>query len=208
MKLLRILVVIVVALAGVLAIAGLLLPARLQVARSVDIAAAPERVYGYVAGFGRYNDWSPWAGLDPDAQFTLSGPAEGPGARMAWSSKLPQVGSGSQEVVAADPPREVTVRLVFEGQGEARSTLRLGPAGPGTRVTWSLDMGLGMNPLRRWIGFFVDDSVGADYRRGLERLKQLVEAEVAAEAAAAAAEAAAQAEAEAGLEAPPAPTAP
>ncbi len=205
MKFIRLLLVAVAALAGVLAVAGLLLPQRLQVERSAGIAAAPEQVYAYVAGFARFNDWSPWAGLDPQAQFILSGPAAGPGARLEWKSKVPEVGSGSQEVVAADPPREVVIRQVFDGQDEARSTMRLEAVGPGTRITWRLDMDLGMNPVNRWIGFVVADSVGADYARGLERLKSLAEAEAAA---AAAARAAAQAELEAALAASPEPAAP
>ena len=86
--------------------------------------------------------------------------------------------------VAADPPRQVRIRLVFDGQGEAFSTLRLVRAGAGTKVSWRFTMELGMNPVTRWIGFLVADrSVGADYERGLARLKELAEAEAAAAAA-------------------------
>ncbi len=188
MKFLKALFVAVAALAGVLAVVGLLLPARLQVSRSIEITATPELVYGYVAGFNRFNDWSPWADLDPDAQFTLTGPSQGPGARMEWRSKVPEVGSGSQEVMTVVPQREVGIQMVFDGTGEALSTMLLEPVDAGTRATWRFDMDLGMNPLNRWIGLMVDDSVGADHARGLGRLKALVEAEataavVAAEAA-------------------------
>lgn len=183
MKVLKALFVAVVALTGVAAIIGLLLPGQLQVERSTEIAATPQQVYGYVAGFSRFNDWSPWADLDPLAQFTLSGPAEGPGARIEWSSKLPKVGSGSQQVVAVEPQREVSILLVFDGQGEARSTIRLEEVDSGTRATWQFAMDLGMNPVNRWIGLMVDGSVGADYARGLDRLKTLIEAEAAAVAA-------------------------
>ena len=185
MKALRILVVVVATLAGALAIIGLLLPGELRVQRSTQIGATPEQVYGYVAGFGRFNDWSPWADLDPQARFVFSGPDQGPGARMEWHSAVPEVGSGSQEVVAVVPGRSVSTRLVFDGQGEAVSTMRLAPAGSGTRATWEFDMALGMNPVNRWIGLIVDKSVGADHARGLDRLKALVEAEAAAAAAAA-----------------------
>ena len=60
---------------------------------------------------------------------------------------------------------------VFDGTGEALSTMRLEPVDAGTRVTWRIDMDLGMNPLNRWIGLMVDDWVGADHARGLGRLK-------------------------------------
>lgn len=203
MKVLKALFVAVVALAGVLAVVGLMLPGQLQAERYIEIAAAPERVYGYIAGFSRFNEWSPWADLDPDTQYTVSGPEQGSGARMEWSSKLPKVGSGSREVVEAEPAREVVTRLVFDGQGEAFWTMRLEDAGAGTRVTWRFDMGLGMNPVNRWIGLMVGGSIGADYEKGLSRLKALVEADVAAAAANAAA-----AEIEDAAEAPPGPGAP
>lgn len=183
MKILRGLFVAAAALAGVLAVIGLLLPGQLQAERSIEIAAGPELVYDYVAGFSRFNEWSPWADLDPDAQYTVSGPAQGSGARMEWSSKLPEVGSGSQEVVSAEPSREVVIRLVFDGQGEAVSTMRLENADLGTRASWRFDMDLGMNPINRWIGLMVGGSVGADYEKGLSRLKALVETDVAAAAA-------------------------
>lgn len=183
MKILRGLFVAVAALAGMLAVIGLLLPGQLQTERSIEIAAGPELVYDYVAGFSRFNEWSPWADLDPDAQYTVSGPGQGSGARMEWSSKLPEVGSGSQEVVSAEPSREVIIRLVFDGQGEAVSTMRLESADVGTHANWRFDMDLGMNPINRWIGLMVGGSVGADYEKGLRRLKALVETDVATAAA-------------------------
>ena len=192
MRIVKLLFATVAALIGVLAVAGFLLPGKLEVERSASIAATPEQVYGYVGGFGRFNEWSPWADLDPDARYTYSGPASGPGARMQWQSELPRVGAGSQEVVAAIPPREVTTRLVFDGRHQAHSTMRLEAAGAGTRVTWLFDMELGLNPLDRWIGLLADRSVGADYVRGLGRLKALVETEVAQAREAAALEAAAE----------------
>jgi uncharacterized protein YndB with AHSA1/START domain len=184
MKVLKVLLVTLVALAGLLAAFGLLLPDRLDVERRTEVAAEQGLVYELVAGFDRFNEWSPWAGLDPATRYAVSGPPQGVGARMEWHSDTPRVASGSQEIVAANPPREVRIRLVFDGQGEAFSTLRLVPTGAGTRVSWRFSMELGMNPVTRWIGFLVADrSVGADYERGLARLKELAEAEAAVAAA-------------------------
>ena len=62
--------------------------------------------------------------------------------------------------------------------------------GERTRATWSFDMDVGMNPLMRWMGLIIDGPIGADYERGLARLKELAERD-AAEARAREAEAAA-----------------
>lgn len=197
MKILKWLLVIVAAIVAVLAIAGLaFLPRQVHVERDALIDASPSQVYPLVSGFGRFNEWSPWADLDPAARYEFSGPAQGIGARMSWRSDKPEVGAGSQEVVATTENREVQVRLTFEGQGEAMTGWTLEADGDRTRATWSFDMDLGMNPVMRWMGLMIDGPIGADYERGLARLKELAEREAAEararEAEAAAAETAAQ----------------
>ena len=40
-------------------------------------------------------------------------------------------------------------------------------------------MPLGMNPVMRWMGLMIDGPIGADYERGLARLKNVAEQEAA-----------------------------
>lgn len=180
MKALKILFIAAVALVGLFVIVGLMLPREVHVERTTLIDAPKEQVFPLVSGFARFNEWSPWADLDPEATYVLSGPEQGIGARMEWHSDKPEVGSGAQEVVAIQPGREVRVRLSFEGQGEAGSTMLLAGGTDSTRATWSFDMDLGMNPVMRWMGLMIDGPIGADYEKGLSRLKALAEAEAAA----------------------------
>jgi len=181
MKILKGLFVVVLALVAVFVVTGLLfLPAGVHVERNAVIEASPAEVYPLVASLERFNEWSPWADLDPAAIYEFSGPTTGVGARMAWRSDKPEVGAGSQEVVAATENREVQVRLAFDGQGEALSGWTLRPQGEeATLATWSFDMDLGMNPVMRWMGLMIDGPIGADYERGLARLKQVAEREAA-----------------------------
>ncbi len=180
MKILKGLFIVVLALVAVFIVVGLLfLPAGVHVERSAVIEAAPAEVYPLVASLERFNEWSPWADLDPAAVYEFKGPATGIGARMTWRSDRPEVGAGSQEVIAATENREVQVRLTFDGQGEALSGWTLRPQGEGTLATWSFDMDLGMNPVMRWMGLMIDGPIGADYERGLGRLKEVAEREAA-----------------------------
>jgi len=196
MKILKGLFLAVLALVAVFVVVGLVfLPRSVHVERSADIDAPPAQVYPLVASMERFNEWSPWADLDPAATYEFTGPSQGVGARMTWRSDKPEVGAGSQEVIAATENRDVQVRLGFEGQGEAMSGWTLRPHGEGTRATWSFDMDLGMNPVMRWMGLMIDGPIGADYERGLARLEQVAEQEAAeARAVEAAAQAAAEAE--------------
>lgn len=180
MKVLKGLLVAVAAIVLLFVAVGLLvLPAQVHVERSTAIEASPAQVYQLVASMRRFNEWSPWADLDPAARYEYSGPGEGVGARMTWHSDKPEVGAGSQEVVAAVPGREVRVRLSFEGQGEAMSGFMLEPRDMGTVATWFFDMDLGMNPLMRWMGLVIDGPIGADYEKGLSRLKAAAERDAA-----------------------------
>ncbi|MGH8429751.1 MAG: SRPBCC family protein, partial [Solimonas sp.] len=99
MKLLRNLVIGVVVLIAAAIVAGFFLPDTAHVERSTLIRAKPEAVFQLLNGFERFNEWSPWAQLDPKTQYTRQGPAEGVGASQAWFSENPNVGSGRQEII-------------------------------------------------------------------------------------------------------------
>ena len=40
---------------------------------------------------------------------------------------------------------------------------------------WGFDVELSRNPIERYFGLMFDSMIGADYERGLENLKKLVE---------------------------------
>jgi hypothetical protein len=55
-------------------------------------------------------------------------------------------------------------------------SMTLEPAAAGVKVVW-VDAGeLGMNPVHRWFGLFLDRIIGPDFERGLNNLKRLAEA--------------------------------
>jgi len=178
MKILKNLVLGLAVLIALLAVAGLLLPAQTHFERSVSIKANPSLVYGYLNGFKQFNQWSPWAALDPNTSYSYSGPESGVGARQAWVSADANVGSGSQEIIAVTPNEQIQVKLDFGGTStENISTWAISPDGEGSRLTWSMTSELGMNPMNRWFGYLLlERFVGADYERGLASLKPQLEA--------------------------------
>ena len=157
----------------VLALGGLLLPATTHVERSVVIDRSPEQVFATLNSFERFSAWSPWAEYDPQARYTFEGPASGVGARMRWSGNR-SVGSGSQEITTSEPHRRVVVALDFDGS-QAHAAYLLEPEGDGTRLTWAFDTEHGMNPFKRWLGLLFDRMIGADYEKGMRKLKSLLE---------------------------------
>lgn len=164
-------------LAGIVLAVGATLARHVTVARATVINAPENQIFPYVNSLRRFNQWSPWAVRDPKAQYNFSGPESGVGARMEWKSDHPDLGSGSQEIVASEPNRHVESQLDMGDMGRAEAAYDLDPSGAGTRVTWRFDTDVGANPLMRWMGLTFDRLVGADYQTGLERLRKLVETE-------------------------------
>lgn len=181
MKVARAILVGLAGLIAILVVIGLFLPSSVHVERSVEIKAPATTVYGIVSDFGRFNEWSPWYELDPDATYTISTPASGEGATFAWASEDPSVGSGSQQITELVENRRVVVALDFGPQGTATATHAIEALDDGkTRVTWSMDTDFGFDLIGRYIGLMFETWVGNDYEKGLARLKTLAEKEAAA----------------------------
>jgi len=172
----RRLLYVIVALIGVGVAVGLILPNSAHVERAITIGASPPTVYAIVSGFQRFNEWSPWFDLDPQARYTYAGPESGVGARMTWASDKPDVGSGSQEIVSVEPGRVVKTRLEFGGQGPSMSTLTITPEGGGSRIAWAFDTSFEGNYFGRYMGLMFDKFIGRDYEQGLSKLKTIAEA--------------------------------
>ena len=80
MKALKWLFYLIVLVAVVIVGGSFVLPSEAVVTRSVEIAAPPEKVFAIVGDLRRFQEFSPWAELDPNAKYTLEGPEYGVGA--------------------------------------------------------------------------------------------------------------------------------
>jgi uncharacterized protein YndB with AHSA1/START domain len=173
-KALKWIVMIVVALAAVLLLGGLMLSPLFTVTRTVQVKAAPEKVYALVAEPRRWKEWSVWNTRDPAMQITYSGPPIGPGA--AWEWKSASQGDGKMTFTAAQPAERVAFDLYFPDFGTtSQGELRFTAADGGTRVAWTMNGNMGRNPLFRWMALFADRMVGKDFDEGLAQLKALAE---------------------------------
>ncbi len=176
MKKLKVVLGIVVALlAALFLIGGMLLPTGQYVERSAVIDAEPERVFALVSDYREFNRWSPWAALDPDAEYEFKGPPASVGSRMIWRSDHPDFGNGEQEVIEIQPGVMVRSRLTHERfDTPSYATFTVVPTPNGTRVTWAFDANMD-SMLGPYMGLLVEDWVGAYYERGLASLKELAE---------------------------------
>jgi uncharacterized protein YndB with AHSA1/START domain len=159
---------------------GFVLPDKAHVEREIVIDAPTTEVFALVSDFNQWARWSPWADLDPDAAYEITG--AGVGHKMTWTSKDPNVGAGSQTVTAIEPPSRLVAQLEFGDMGKADASFTITPQDGATRVVWALDSKMRegvpfwMQPVSTYMGFFMDAMVGKDYEKGLARLKAAAEA--------------------------------
>ncbi len=176
MRFLKRVLIGIVGLVVLLVVVAYALPREVMVERSVIIDAAPAKIFPHVNSLKANEAWSPWLDRDPDVVMVYEGPEEGVGSKLTWTSDHPNVGNGSNVIIASDPDRRVDTALDFGDMGTANAWVTLDQAGEGTEVKWGFATDLGMNPVARWMGLMMDNWVGADYQDGLNRLKALVEA--------------------------------
>ena len=160
----------------VLLVVAYLLLRHALVTRTIAVAAPPAAVFPLVGDLRRFNEWSPWADRDPATVYTFTGPTDGVGQTLNWSSKVPEVGAGSMKIDRLEPDKAVDVEIVFAGEGDAAATIALEPSTAGTTVTWTFDADLGLDPVGRYFGLMMDGQVGPDLEKGLARLKSVAEA--------------------------------
>ena len=173
MKILQWILIGLLALFLLIGLGGYLLPATGEVERSVTIEAPAAAVYDVVSDLQQFNDWSPWANIDPNTEFEIVG--TGVGSSMSWTSEDPSVGSGKMTISGLQPNERVDMDLDFGPDGVATSYVALDGANGSTTVTWGFETQFGANPYSRYFGLLIGKFVGDAYDEGLANLKKLVE---------------------------------
>lgn len=148
------------------------------VARSETIAASPTDVFAKVGNLAGWDEWSPWAEMDPDMDKSYSGTAGEVGSHYAWSGNR-KVGQGEMTITAVEPNESITIDLKFlkPFKSENVTNMTVAPSGDGSQVTWSMTGPMTfMTKLMAKFGKTMDKMVGPDFEKGLSKLKRITEA--------------------------------
>lgn len=168
------------------ALAALLLyaaskPGACQFARSIRIAAPPERIFPLIDDLRAMNAWNPFVKVDPNIKLAYSGPARGVGAVNTFEGNG-KVGSGQAEIVESIAPTKLVMALRMDRPMKCRNrvefTLAPQPNGAdvATDVTWTMS---GPQPfIGKLMSIFIsmDKMVGGAFEAGLADLKSRAEA--------------------------------
>jgi len=142
------------------------LPRHVSIERSTMIDAAPEAVIELAASNTGYQSFNPYKDLDPNLSVEMFGPATGVGSGFAFESKD---GKGQQTVASVDPGR-VTFDLDLGPLGQPTQAISAMRVDGATEVTWTMEVDLGMNPVFRVMGLFMDGMIGPNFELGLANI--------------------------------------
>ena len=126
-----------------------------------------------VADLHTWKGWGAWQERDPQMKITYPPQAGGVGSWSAWESK--SEGNGKMTITEISPSK-VTYRLEFPDMGmQSTGTMEVAAVAGGVRLLWVDSGDLGLNPMNRWVGLFLDKMIGPDFERGLANLKRRIE---------------------------------
>jgi hypothetical protein len=151
-------------------------PDEFVLSRSTKIAAPPEKIFPNVNELRKWDAWSPWAKLDPNAKNSFEGAEAGAGAAMSWDGNK-KIGAGKMTITDSRANESVGLRLEFIRPFKATNTAEFvfKRVGNQTEVVWSM---LGKsNFFFKIFGLLMncDDMAGKDFEKGLAALKALTE---------------------------------
>jgi len=155
-------------------------PSQFKISRFAVIDASPAEVFAHVNDFHKWEDWSPWAKLDPNSTATFEGKDSGEGAVFKWSGN-DEVGVGTMTIIESKPTDRIKIRLDFEKpmQDTSEAEFTFVPEGDKTKVTWSMYGDQSFMEKAVCLFMNLDKMVGEKFEEGLENMKAVVEKEPA-----------------------------
>jgi hypothetical protein len=152
-------------------------PTEGHVVRSATIAAPPAAVFPHVNELKKWDAWSPWAKLDPNAKVSFAGPVAGAGAKFSWSGN-DEIGEGTMTIVDSKPDELVNIRTDFTKPfaGTSVTDFTFKPEGGSTVVTWDMKTDQSSFLMRAMCVIFNGNKmIGDQFEKGLSSLKTVVE---------------------------------
>jgi Polyketide cyclase / dehydrase and lipid transport len=151
-------------------------PDNFTISRQININATPADIFPWFNNLKNMNQWNPWAGQDAKSVITYEGPDEGPGAIYTWAGG--KQGAGRFTILDVKAPNELNCRLEMIKPLAADNKINYSIADSGgiTVVVWTMS---GKNAfIHKFMQTFfsMDNMVGKEFEKGLNSLKQIVEA--------------------------------
>ena len=172
---LKTIVLVVAAVIAALLTYAAFKPDSFRLSRSATMAAPPDKVFALINDLRRFNEWNPFAKLDPQNAITYDAVTAGVGGAYNWQGE--KSGAGRMQITESVPAQRVTAKLDFTKPFEAHNLVdfTVQPQGNGSTVTWAMHGPMPYFNRVMTIFFDMDKTVGKDFEAGLANLKTLTE---------------------------------
>ena len=164
---------------GIFLVIVALRPSDFRVTRSASIPAPATVVFEQFNDLHKWNEWSPWAKMDPNSKITYEGQLAGVGAGFSWAGS--KAGEGLMTITESRPSERIVARLQFFKPFTATNEVEFTftPEGDETAVTWSMS---GKNNfMAKLIGLVMncEKMCGDQFEQGFANLKSMLACPVA-----------------------------
>ncbi len=151
----------------VLFVIGFLLPSEVHVQRSVIIGATPAEIHPFIVDLKRWSEWEPWnQEMDPTVVYSYGD------SEMTWTGD--KMGTGTLKITKSEPGVGIWYSINFNhGSMSSMGTILYQAVPEGTEVVWKDTFELGKNPINRYFGLLMNSMIGADFDKGLAKLKEV-----------------------------------
>jgi hypothetical protein len=176
MRILARVTLVLLALIAVLVAVIALQPAEFAIERDVVVAAPPAVIQPNLENLHAFNEWQPFARMDPQMTLSYDGPESGVGASSSWTA--PQMGKGRMTVTRVEQGREVEMKLEFfePMAGVNRVVFGMAPQGDrDTRVSWRMEGKNNFAGKAMTLFAGMEKMMGDTFEQGLATLKQTAE---------------------------------
>ncbi|TDS11929.1 SRPBCC family protein [Sphingobacterium paludis] len=171
MKILKYILLTIVALAALVLIVALFLPRTFHAGSQITIDRPSAEVFTYVSTLKNQGNYDAWSKQDPHMEKKYNGTDGAVGFTYEWKSK--KVGDGKQIITHIEPGKRIDMNLYFQGSDVANPSFidvkDLGPTQ--SLVTWEID---GTMPYPFHIMHVFYD-MNKDFDAGLQNLKAILE---------------------------------
>lgn len=164
---------IIAGLIVLLVLVGFVLPAKLEVSKSVTINASASAVFEEINNLERWEKWQYWNTRDPEMKITYGEVTEGSGASYSWTG--PELGDGTLSITESIPDKSIAITMDFGGS-PARGFYSLEPDSENTNLNFNFSSDAGMNPIGRWINIFIKGEIEKSFDYAGDKIKTIAEA--------------------------------
>jgi hypothetical protein len=178
MKILKKILLFIVAIVAIALIAALFISNDMKAEREIVIKKPKQQVFDYIKYVKNQDNFSKWNKMDPGMKKTYIGTDGTVGFSYAWDSEKGEVGKGSQTITAIKEGERMDCDLHFLKPFESKAKTYFATTvvnDSTTKVTWAFDskMPYPFNLMKLFMN--MEKAIGDDFSTGLTNLKAVLE---------------------------------